>query len=370
MCIESDIMERDLGHRRVQITGRGTFIISLPKDWADDVGLEKGSEVAFQIRDDNSLTLIPDKMMGGREVEGELKEYFIPIKHNENPQSVCHKITSLYVISADLIHLTYKDGEFLKYKSVIRDLVRNELLGSEIIEERPNEITIQILINHPDFPVEKAIRRMAIIALSANRIAILALKDIDNDFQNVYDANNDIKRLTLYVIRQLKYGLEKNLYKEYGFNSPKEFLGYRIVVNDVKSIATNAVNIIQNISRFKKLVRDKALFLKETVDEEVYSQVINFNSSTEQIFEESLKSMFKRNYEKADEIILKIKSFAEIENDLITLISSKKMDPNISSILRLILDNPRRILEYSQNIADVTLNRTIEDSIETPSYAV
>ena len=74
--------------------------------------------------------------------------------------------------------------------------------------------------------------------------------------------------------------------------------------------------------------------------------------------------------EEADEIILKIKSFAEIENDLITLISSKKMDPNISSILRLILDNPRRILEYSQNIADVTLNRTIEDSIETPSYAV
>ena len=224
MCMVSGIMERDLGHRRVQITGRGSFIISLPKDWADDVGLEKGSEVAFQIQDDNSLTLIPDKMMEGREeVEGELKEYFIPIKHNENPQSVCRKITSLYVISADLIHLTFKDGEFSKYKSVIRDLVRNELLGSEIIEQKPNEITIQILINHPDFPVEKAIRRMAVIALSANRNAILALKNMDNDFQNVFDAYNDIKRLTLYVIRQLKYGLEKNLYKEYGFNSPKEF---------------------------------------------------------------------------------------------------------------------------------------------------
>jgi len=37
------------------------------------------------------------------------------------------------------------------------------------------------------------------------------------------------------------------------------------------------------------------------------------------------------------------------------------MDPNISSILSLILDTSRRIVEYSQNIAEVTLNRTIEE---------
>ncbi|HUU87685.1 MAG TPA: AbrB/MazE/SpoVT family DNA-binding domain-containing protein, partial [Candidatus Glassbacteria bacterium] len=39
--------KRDLGYRRVQSTGRGSYIISLPKNWVKDLGLKKGSEVAF-----------------------------------------------------------------------------------------------------------------------------------------------------------------------------------------------------------------------------------------------------------------------------------------------------------------------------------
>jgi len=72
--------------------------------------------------------------------------------------------------------------------------------------------------------------------------------------------------------------------------------------------------------------------------------------------------MFKRDYECADKIIIRLESFVTLENDLITLISSKKLDPNVSSILRLILDSSRRIVDYSRDIAEVTLNRTIEET--------
>ena len=358
-------MEKDLGYRRVQRTGRGSFITSLPKDWVQEVGIERGSEIAFKVQEDSSLILVPRKIMEGRKEteKPKLKEHWIYVDPKDDPRSICRKIISLYVISADLIHIRFKDSEtVLKFRTAINNLVKNALLGSEITDETANEITVQTLINHPDFPVEQAIRRMALLSLSANSNAISALKNTDQSLiQNVIDAYNDVNRLNLYVIRQLKFGLERNLFKELGFNTSKEFLGYRMVANDVKSIADNAKNITDNIITLKKLIKDKTLFLKETFDEELYIQIFDFNSSAHQLFEESLKAMFKRDYKHADKIISRLESLVTLENNLVTLMSSKKLDPNVSSIYRLILDSSKRIVDYSRNIAEVTLNRTVEE---------
>jgi len=52
------------------------------------------------------------------------------------------------------------------------------LLGAEIIDEKEDEIVIQISIGHPDLSIERADRRMTILALAPNREAILTLKKI------------------------------------------------------------------------------------------------------------------------------------------------------------------------------------------------
>ncbi len=203
---------------------------------------------------------------------------------------------------------------------------------------------------------------MAVLALSVNKDAVSALSsENEGVIQEVIEVANDVDRLNLYIVRQLKYGLERNLSKELGFRTPKEFLGYRIVANDLKSIADNAKNIVRKVKTFNEMIRNHMLFLKEAIDEEVYSQILDYNSLAHRLLEDSLKAMFKRDYEHADNIISEIESTAKRENDLIVLISSKKMDPNISSILSLILDASRHIIECSRSIGEVTLNRTIEE---------
>lgn len=358
-------MEEDLGYRRVQRTGRGSYTISLPKSWAENVGLRKGSEMAFKAQEDSSVLLVPRKIMEGRKEAGrpEVKEYSVYVDQTDDPRSTCRKIISLYVVSSDIIRIHFKNAEIVAdHKKAVSDLVRNMLLGSEIVDETESEITIKILIDHHQFPVEKAIRRMAILALSAIDDAVSALKSMDQDvIRDVIDARNDVNRLNLYVIRQLKFGLEENLYEELGFRTPKESLGYRIVANDIRSIADSAMNIARKVTGFKKMIESQMLFLKEAVDEEAYSQILDLNSLAHRFFEDSLRALFKRDFEHADRIISEIESPETKENDLISVISSKKLDPNVSSILSLILDNSRRIIEYSRNIAEVTLNRTVEE---------
>jgi len=366
------LAEKDLGYRRVQCTGRGSFIISLPKEWVQDLELKRGSEIAFNIQPDSTLTLVPRKIQEkeGRGNEAKPKEYYVSIDSKENIQSILRMIRALYAIGADIIRVHFKNPEdALKYKNEIKSLARDNFLGSEVIDETADEITLQILIKHSEFPIEKAVRRMAIVALAANRDAIAALKERSTAlFDSVISSHNDVNRLGLYIVRQLKYGIERNLYRELGFRTPKEFLLYRIAVNDVESIAQNAMNILTNLGSLQKLIDDQTLFIKDPIDEEIYNQLVNYSTQAHQLYDDSIKALFKREYKDAEKLISKRESLKPLENELIMVMSSKKMDPNIASVLRLIFDSSRRIMDYSGNMAELTLNRTVEELCSTLAF--
>jgi antitoxin component of MazEF toxin-antitoxin module len=90
--------EKDLGYRRVQCTGRGSYIISLPKEWVEDLKLNRGSEIAFNLQPDSKLLLVPRKLL---EKEGHTdadkpKEYLVNVDAKEPPQSALRMIRALY----------------------------------------------------------------------------------------------------------------------------------------------------------------------------------------------------------------------------------------------------------------------------------
>jgi phosphate uptake regulator len=359
------LAEKDLGYRRVQCTGRGSYIISLPKEWVEDLGLTRGSEIAFNIEADSTLTLVPRKIMEkeGREDASKPKEYYVNVDPKEPTESTLRMIRALYAIGADIIRIRIRNVlNPVKYKTEIKNLARDNFLGSEVIDETSDEITLQILIKYSEFPIEKAVRRMAIVALAANRDAVVALKDRTLSlFDSVFSSRNDVNRLGLYIVRQLKHGIERNLYRELGFRTPKEFLLYRIAVKDIENIGDNALNVVNSIGSLQKLIDDGTLFIKEPIDEEIYSQLLSFMNRAHEIYNDSIKALFKRDYHDAEKLIEKRDTLQSLENELIMLMASKKMDPGIASILRLIFDNLRRIMDYSRDMAELTLNRTVEE---------
>ena len=364
--------EKDLGYRRVQCTGRGSYIISLPKEWVEDLELKRGSEIAFNIQPDSTLSLVPRKIMEkeGRDDATKAREYCINVDPKEPSESALRMIRALYAIGADIIRVRFKNlKDIAKVKMETKNFVRDTFLGAEIIDETPDEITLQILIKHSEFGIEKAVRRMAIVALAANRDAIASLKDPSTElFDSVIHAHNDVNRLGLYIVRQLKYGIERNLYRELGFTTPKEFLLYRMAVNDIENIGENGLNIVNHIGAFQKLIDEETLFIKDPIDEEVYVQLVDYYNQAQQLYEDAVKAVFKRDYKDAEKLISKRESMVALENELFILLSSKKFDPNIVSILRLIFDSTRRVMDYSRNMAELTLNRTVEELCSTLTY--
>ena len=94
----------------------------------------------------------------------------------------------------------------------------------------------------------------------------------------------------------------------------------------------------------------------------IISGILKFTSFSRCLLEDSLNALFKRDYQNADEIISQFLSKGlELERESVNLMLSKTMDPNVASVLRLILDNARKMMDYSRDIAEITLNRTVEE---------
>jgi hypothetical protein len=128
------------------------------------------------------------------------------------------------------------------------------------------------------------------------------------------------------------------------------------------------MNIINNLGALQKLIDDETLFIKDPVDEEIYNQLVYFSLQAHQLYDDSIKALFKREYKDAEKLISKREALIPLENELIMLMSSKKLDPNIASVLRLIFDSSRRIMDYSRSMAELTLNRTVEEICSTLTY--
>jgi phosphate uptake regulator len=122
-------MERELGYRTVQSTGRGSFVMSLPKKWAQEIGIDKGSLIAIKIMEDGSLVLIPRKMEEKRNEKSIIsKEYFIKVNQRSDTESVCRRVASLYETGAELMHLSFKDITNNKeFKTSVTNLLKKQL---------------------------------------------------------------------------------------------------------------------------------------------------------------------------------------------------------------------------------------------------
>ncbi|MCJ7771265.1 AbrB/MazE/SpoVT family DNA-binding domain-containing protein, partial [Candidatus Bathyarchaeota archaeon] len=84
------MVEEDLGFRKIQHTGRDSYIISLPKEWMTSVGLSKGDQLAFKIQEDSSLLLVPRKILEEKDNShrSSMREFNVPITRRDDPQSI------------------------------------------------------------------------------------------------------------------------------------------------------------------------------------------------------------------------------------------------------------------------------------------
>lgn len=223
------------------------------------------------------------------------------------------------------------------------------MIGAEVLSESSKELEIRVLIGHPELSLENALRRACNIIISMYDDTLTALKTLDRNIaREIVSIDDEVDRLYLYMIRQLKAAVENDrVLKVSGLSSPRDCLGYRVIVKFVERIADHLVKIAENIT-----------LLDASIGVSVVEKIFEISLFAKNMFEEALNSLYKNDYILADNVIAKAKSISIIENEFINLIE-KINDANVS-ILRLIVESIRRTAEYASDISEIVLNLNVE----------
>lgn len=335
--------------RRVQMTGRGSYMIYLPKRWVESVGLRQGETIFISKRDDSSLILTPRKVS----LDFEKKDISADISLNEDLESVIRKVIAFYLVGYNIIRLRSKEERLTSVqKDYIRNNIRSKLIGSEIVTESPDTITIQVLLSYPELTVDNALRRMIAITESMLEDAINSLKNLDKVLAgDIIKMDDEVDRFSFYIIRQLKLAVQnQSMIKEIGLSNPRDCLGFRLITKSIERVADHATNIARNV-----------LTIENDLKPEFYSKILQMSSFANMLLKDVEKALFGRDYRLAEEILKKGKKIDSLEEKGINQLLKERLSPNDLSKLRIIVESIRRTSEYGTDIAEIILNLTVTE---------
>ena len=348
-------MEEKYETRKIQFTGKSSYIISLPKRWVDELGLGRGEQVRIFKKGSTNLLLTPSNVKL-RTVQFETAT--IEIEGDEEPDAVTRRLISLYFLGFKTINIRPKSGRLRPSQRLhIKETVRRMLMGSEIIYDSSDVITVQVLINLLELSVEGAFKRMVHLAKSISRDALLAIEGNNRELAaEVINMDDEIDRFGFYIIRQLKLAIQNDhILREIGFQSARSCLGYRVLVKNIERAGDHAVLIAKDVLEFDKKIDGKAIVVLQEMNDFALS-----------VLDDACLALFKDDYAQADATIAKA-SLISAYDERLQAITKNIVDNEIVFRIRRIADNIRRISEYSTDTAEIVLNLNIEKTLKNRS---
>jgi len=338
--------------RKIQFTGKSSYIVSLPKQWIIELGLKQGDQIRMVRKGSTTLELYPPKFESRIQKK---EDAIIEINDDEESSSIVRKLISLYFLGFKTIIVKPKNGRLSAHqRNSVKGAVKRMLMGSEIIADSSGGITIQVLVNLLELSVDGAFKRMIHLAKSMSSDAILAVKENNLELaQEVINTDDEVDRFGFYIIRQLKIAIQsEHMLKEMGFRNARNCLGYRLVVKNIERTGDHAAFIAKDLLEFKKPVK-----------KEILQKLQDMNEFCLSVLDDSCLALFKEDYNQAEKTITKIEQITKFEKKVRDASKSLKDDEEIYRIRRM-TENIRRVSEYASDIAEIVLNINIEKTLK------
>lgn len=309
--------------RKLQCTGGGTYILSLPKKWIEKYSLEKGDSFAL-FEQENGLFITP-KFEEKKEKQAEIIA----------DDFVSRKIMTFYTYGYTSIKITGALTNDIRFQ--IRETV-DTLLGYEIIDEKEKSVIIQDLLNPSELPTKKALKREYFLASSMHRDLTRAISletfELAND---IIARDSEVDRLYFLIVRQLRSALQNTGFAERVGVSPLECLDFRIVAKNVEEIADSAEAASRNLLEVT------------TIEDDIMTDLINFSRLAYFMHETAFRAFLEADKSCANMVIEKhdeIKKHKEILDEEI-------LKTHQAVLLGNIVENIQIICEKGSDIADL-----------------
>jgi phosphate uptake regulator len=327
--------------RKVQLTGKSSYTVSLPKPWATQVGLREQSQVSISMLPDGSLRVAPSVTVkpqgrGIFNIEGLFEN------------ALARQIIAIYITGYNTFELRAPQIRSDQRKT-IRDM-SYRLIGMEVVEETATSVVIQDFISPDELQIKKSIRRMHIIAESMHSDAIRSLVKNDLDLANdVILRDRDVDRHYLLVLKRLQAMAKAPLTEDSDINA-SESLEYYLTAVSLERIADHATKIAQCV----------LTLTGGSVPTEILESINDASKLSNDIMQLAMNALFKLDPKLAEKAI-------ETKSSQIPIIKKVEgmaldLDAHVALPLHCIATSIDRVADYSTNIAEVAINLSVAKS--------
>ncbi|WP_042684419.1 phosphate uptake regulator PhoU [Candidatus Nitrosotenuis chungbukensis] len=340
--------------RRLQFTGKSSYIVSLPKQWITELGLKQGDQITITRQGKSGLKILPAK---DQTKTIQTEEAVLEIARDDENSAIIRKLVSLYFLGYKTIQIKPKTDRLQPgQRNAIKSAVKGMLMGAEIISDSVDGITIQVLVNLLELSVDGAFKRMLHLAKSMLRDALLAVKEGNIELaKEVIDSDDEVDRFGFYIIRQLKIAIQNEyMLKDMGFTNARQCLGYRLIVKNIERTGDHAVLITKDLLEFKRPIKNN-----------IMEKIEDLNDFAVSVLDQACLALFKEDFNLAELAIKRASDASKYEKKMLELIKSIKDEEEAYRIRRM-SENIIRIAEYASDIAEIVLNMNIEKLLKRP----
>ncbi|MBN1539087.1 MAG: phosphate uptake regulator PhoU [Candidatus Thermoplasmatota archaeon] len=325
--------------RKVQISGGSTYIVSLPKKWAEKMGISSGSSMNILEDTNGNLIMSPLDLNFKGSITAEIR-----LTGKEAPDTLMRRLVGSYVSGVNNILVTSKGSIEPRLARTVRDFTRL-VMGVEIVEERRDLIKLQDLIDPSDFSVRTGLKRMSYITEKMIEDVLRGMKDMEKGcFDDVILRDMEVDRIQWLIHK------EYNMFNKYPKAADRPSMSFDDAFNHmltsriVERVADHAVSMAENLRDIEGLK-----------DTSIVPQIVEQGEMARAIFSDSVTSLFTQDINLADNVVDRSKQLREKLEPMLKMVFKLPSDEAVR--LAYVIYSIERIAAYGGDIGKITLNR-------------
>lgn len=331
--------------RKVQLTGGSTYVVSLPKRWVLDSGIQKNDYVGIIPRDDGSL-IVTSKVERSQKAR---KKSFM-MEGDAEGDHLLRKLVGAYMTGYSEIEVRMKPRLSTDVRSAVRDFSRMTI-GTEIIEETTNLMVVKDLLDPSDLPFQKSTRRMYYISRRMLFDAVQAF--VNNDQELALDVTSrdvEVDRLNWLMARQYHMIMRDLSLAEKLGTSATTAINYILISRLIERIADHSCKICLSVQSLESV----------ELPDKLRKWIGRLGEKSVDLFDQSVDAFFREDTDGLNEIIdLVDRAISECDR-LVNKVSRWGEEGAVA--LSYIIESIRRAYSYARDIAEVAINHLVDIS--------
>ncbi len=324
--------------RKVQVTGKSTYVVSLPKKWVNSIQIKNGDSVAMIPLPDGTMLINPKL----KRSEKEMSKKVVPVESGDTEQ-LFRKFIGAYLAGYNIIEFRLSGPASREVRQVIHDL-SHHVIGPQLIEETPNTMTMRDLLDSSDFSLLKGVRRMYMITRDMHLGAVNLLRVQNQEVaEEILHRDQEVDKLYWMIAKQYNLIVKDVFFADKMAMQPLEAQGYLLVARTLERIADHSSRLALNATR----VSEK---------EPMTQKILSMDAEVVKLLDDAMNAFYVNKFDGADEVVNRSKLMVHKIEALTHEVLGMKGDAANIVPLAYIVDSLERTRAYASDIAETAIN--------------